>query len=789
MNLESMSRLRILLLGPDCDPERVSIRFVTYSHAAALARLHDVTLVARSPVEDSLRRAKAPLRAIEVVRLPWLERIYAWSLRCLFRYNNASQALTAFGYPFYVAFEWRAWRQLRRRIFVGEFDVVLRLVPMTPVLPSPFAFFLRKGPIPFVIGPINGGLPFVQGFSQASRQKEWISGLRSLYRFLPFARSTYRNATAIIAASSQTYAEFAAYPDKLFFVPEPGIDRSLCFHVPRSLGPGAMLQLIFVGGLIPCKACDLALRAAAPLLRNDLARFTVVGDGPERNRLERLTRSLGIEKAVSFCGWVSHAEVLSRLRSSDVMVFPSVRDFGAGVVFEALATGAVPVVADFGGPGDIVHPEVGFKVPLTNESEFVAQMEKVLTELEANRDLLNRLRQQGMSYARERLTWDAKAHATTRVLNWAAGRGPKPNLPPPKLPHLQRNDLISRRAAEHYGAKVAQRITERPTTVTEPFGDEITAFEECPAPMEDKKAVQLKQYTMKRIKRVLRPFIRRTLSPTTVQVLRFRCWCLSSYLPRLLSSRLIRRTPQVRGFGSALVPSNLAEQLQSVNLLAPTKVCRIMTKYGSDKGRSNNYTPLYSALFKERYDQPLRIFELGLGSNDPDVPSNMGVFGAPGASLRGWRQLFTRALVYGADIDRKILFEENRIKTFYCDQLDRSSIRELWSHEDLRGGMDIIIEDGLHTFEANVAFLEACLDHLRPGGIYITEDIGWDCLDEWYHRLETIYSKKYPTYDFAFVVLANRGYNNLLVVRRTPDEIRDGHVIIAGSARGKNDPV
>jgi glycosyltransferase involved in cell wall biosynthesis len=249
---------------------------------------------------------------------------------------------------------------------------------------------------------------------------------------MPFARSTYRNAAAIIAASSQTYAEFSAYRDKLFFIPEPGIGRSLCSDDTRSPEPSAKLELIFVGGLIPCKACDLALRAAAPLLRSDLARFTVVGDGPERGRLEQLARSLEIEKAVSFCGWVSHAEVLRRLRSSDVMVFPSVRDFGAGVVFEALATGAVPVVADFGGPGDIVHPEVGYKVALTNESDFVAQIEKILTELAHNPDRLERLRRQGMAYARERLTWDAKAQATTRVLDWVVRQGPKPDLPPPK---------------------------------------------------------------------------------------------------------------------------------------------------------------------------------------------------------------------------------------------------------------------------------------------------------------------------------------------------------------------
>ena len=433
-----MARLRVLLLGPDCDPRRVSIPFVTYCHAAALAELHDVTLVARSLVEDALRNARAPFRAIEVVRMPLLDRIYDWCLRRIFKLNFNNHALTAFGYPFSVAFEWYAWRQLRGRILAGQFDVVLRILPMTAVLPSPFAFFLRKRPIPFVIGPIHSALPFAGGFRQAKNQKQWIFSLRSLYRFLPFARSTYRNSAAIIAASSQTCAEFATYSDKVFFIPEPGIDRSQCSDDGRSLAPRSKLELIFVAGLIPCKGCDLALRAAAPLLKDDLARFTILGDGPERDRLEILARSLGIERAVSFCGWVKHAEVLSRLRCADVMVFPSVRDNGAGVVFEALGAGAVPVVADFGGPGDIVRPDVGYKVPLTNEAEFVSQMAKVLADLADDRDLLNRLRQQGISYARECLTWDAKARSTTRILNWAVRQGPKPDLPPPKMPYFAR---------------------------------------------------------------------------------------------------------------------------------------------------------------------------------------------------------------------------------------------------------------------------------------------------------------------------------------------------------------
>jgi glycosyltransferase involved in cell wall biosynthesis len=207
----------------------------------------------------------------------------------------------------------------------------------------------------------------------------------------------------------------------------------LCSRAQTNPERNCKLQLIFVGVLVPRKACDLALRAAASLLRSGAAHFTVVGDGPERRRLEQLVKHLGLREAVSFEGWLKHSEVLIRLQSSDVLVFPSVRDFGGGVIFEALAVGSVPVVVDFGGPGDIVHAEVGYKVPLTNETEVVSQIEQILTDLSGNRDLLNRLQKQGMSYARERLTWEAKAQSVSRILNWVLRRGLKPDLPPPKV--------------------------------------------------------------------------------------------------------------------------------------------------------------------------------------------------------------------------------------------------------------------------------------------------------------------------------------------------------------------
>ncbi|HKO18254.1 MAG TPA: glycosyltransferase family 4 protein, partial [Acidobacteriaceae bacterium] len=145
-----------------------------------------------------------------------------------------------------------------------------------------------------------------------------------------------------------------------------------------------------------------------------------------------------------FCGWLGHEEVLGRLRAADIFVFPSLRDNGAGVVFEALATGAVPVVVDFGGPGDIVHPEVGRKVPLTNEQDVVAELERVLGELVRDPLLLQELRRKGMAYAREHLTWEAKAEDTSRVLRWVLHQGPKPDFIPPKMLDAQQTGSLSR---------------------------------------------------------------------------------------------------------------------------------------------------------------------------------------------------------------------------------------------------------------------------------------------------------------------------------------------------------
>ena len=427
-----MKPLRILLLSEQNNPDWVSVPLVGYHHSAALAHMHEVTLVTHRENAEAVARKKVPFAAIVPCGLGTGDRIFAWGIRRIFKYDYGSQALTAFRLPFYWAFEWKVWKMMRSRIEAGDFDIVLRITPVAPVLPSVMAWCLRRSKVPFVIGPINGGLPWPRGFEQATRQREWISSLRFLYRLLPFSRATYRYAQAIIVGSSQTYSEYKAHAHKLFFIPENGIRDDMIRERPLR-AQQKKLEFLFVGRLVPFKACDLALKGAAPLLREGRAQFTVVGEGPERGRLESLCRELGIAQAVRFTGVLPHAEAIQAIAAADVLVFPSVREFGGGVVFEALACGTVPIVSDYGGPGDIVHEAIGYKVPLSDEAASIARISEILQSLDRNRPQLEQLSKAGQAFARLRLSWEGKAQQTTAVLRWCLHQGHRPAFLPPSV--------------------------------------------------------------------------------------------------------------------------------------------------------------------------------------------------------------------------------------------------------------------------------------------------------------------------------------------------------------------
>ena len=199
-----------------------------------------------------------------------------------------------------------------------------------------------------------------------------------------------------------------------------------------------------------------------------------------------------------------------------------------------------------------------------------------------------------------------------------------------------------------------------------------------------------------------------------------------------------------------------------------TPLCEIMKKYGSDKSTWHNYTKTYHKLFSEFTGKNISVFEMGLGTNNTNLVSNMGANGKPGASLRAWSEYFPYADVFGADIDHNTLFEEDRIKTFWCDQTNTNSIESMWENDVLKGrDMDIIIDDGLHEYHANLIFFEASISRLKPGGIFVIEDLTEETAQKFRESIPILqewYSCTMEILDLPYA--GNYGNDNRLLIAR-----------------------
>jgi len=160
------------------------------------------------------------------------------------------------------------------------------------------------------------------------------------------------------------------------------------------------------------------------------------------------------------------------------------------------------------------------------------------------------------------------------------------------------------------------------------------------------------------------------------------------------------------------------------------KLGELFNKYNSDKAnnpkkpRFHNYHYVYDNILRNLgLDGKLNILEIGLGTNDTEIASNMGENGSPGASLKALKEYLPNANLYGADVDKKILFQEERIQTTYVDQMKKETFDDLKkTFENIK--YDLVIDDGLHNVCANLHTLHFALENLNVNGWVVIEDIG-----------------------------------------------------------------
>ncbi|TBN38651.1 glycosyltransferase [Paracoccus subflavus] len=425
---------RVLVIAEAANPEWVSVPLVGWSLASALRQVADVHIATQSRNREAILRAglvegrdftaiDSEAIARPMHRLAQILRMgkgKGWTM---------TTAINALSYPY---FERLVWQRFGDRIRAGEYDLVHRITPLSPTVASPIAARVAAAGVPFVLGPLNGGVPWPRGFdAERRREREWLSYVRGAYKLNPLRNRSLAAASVILAGSRHTQSEIPRrYRQKTLWLPENAIDPAR-FNLVAPQDLAQPLRACFVGRLVPYKGPDMLLEAVAPLARDGRLVLDMIGDGPMMGDLRAQAQRLGIGEAVTFHGNLAHEAVQAVMVRANLLTFPSIREFGGGVVLEAMALGVVPMVVDYAGPGELVSAETGFAIPIGPRDRIVAGFRAALEGVLADPSVLPGLAQAARDRVARDFTWDAKARQIAGVYDWVlSGKtGPLPALP------------------------------------------------------------------------------------------------------------------------------------------------------------------------------------------------------------------------------------------------------------------------------------------------------------------------------------------------------------------------
>jgi glycosyltransferase involved in cell wall biosynthesis len=401
--------VRLLLIAPTVDGQDVGEAWVAYQWVKHSALRHDVTLL-------TYRKRGRPAVAGQ---LPGV-RVVEWEEPPLV---GRAERLNSLLKPGYLPFYFRARRWVKRALADGEkFDIIHQPVPVAMRYPSPA---IGLG-LPVVVGPVGGGLASPPGFD-AEDTAPWYVKLRRLDRMRlrgdPLLRRTYEQADCVLGIAPYVLTTLDQLNLKRFAVMGETALSELRPRVEHSQAVEAV-RLLFVGRLIRTKGARDAIAALASLKDLNLV-FDIVGDGFDRAACEELTDRLGLRSRVNFHGALPHDGVLDFYEHSDVFVFPSYREPGGNVVFEAMAACLPLIVADRGGPAYVVDDWCGIRVRPESPEQYASALAVAIRRLAEDSALRRTLGEGARRRVEEVGLWEPKvrtAEALYAELIVRAGR-------------------------------------------------------------------------------------------------------------------------------------------------------------------------------------------------------------------------------------------------------------------------------------------------------------------------------------------------------------------------------
>ncbi|WP_341735702.1 glycosyltransferase family 4 protein [Microcoleus sp. CAWBG640] len=413
-------KLKVLLIVEQCNPEWASVPLVGYNFFHKINKLVDATLVTHIRNKSALDKHPEYEKVFYLEESNLNKQYYKIVAKVTANGRVNWPLYNALSYPIYEEFNRQVYQKFKTQILNGDYDIVHAITPMMPRYPFKVVTVCQQ--TPFILGPVNGGIPFPPGFQETAKQEfAQFNFLRAVGRALiPGYVETYKKADKILAGSTYTLnmlKDLFAIPDEridLFY--ENGISDEFLNSTTIKNKDASVINLLFVGRLVPYKCADIVIEAMGrldPVIKNKI-RLTIVGDGPERNNLENRVQELKLGEIVSFAGWVNQQETLDYYKKADIFCFPSIREFGGAVVMEAMACGLPCIVANNGGIGEYVNEETGFKIEPNSREYLTEELTSKIQLLVEDDRLRESMSAKAMEKAKE-FAWDKKAEKIVEI--------------------------------------------------------------------------------------------------------------------------------------------------------------------------------------------------------------------------------------------------------------------------------------------------------------------------------------------------------------------------------------
>jgi glycosyltransferase involved in cell wall biosynthesis len=390
--------MRILLSAYACEPGKGSEQGVGWHWATELARLgHEVAVITRANNRPLLERtlADAPIAGL---------RFYYYDLPAWAKWWKRGGRGVQLYHWLWQSGAYRLARQLTRK---AQFDLVHHLTFGVFRQPS----FMGRLGLPFVVGPLGGGEVTPASLRSSFPAKEMFWEMlratsNKMAYWNPSLRAMFRQATLIFYKTPETLAALpAACRQRSRVQLEIGVEARRIRQ--EAVGQAAGAEFLYVGRLLYWKGVHLALKALCELRKNlPGATLTVIGTGPDEAGLKGLSAALGLRDSVQWLGWMPQEELWAHYGRYTAFVFPSLHDSGGSVVLEALSQ-ALPVIClNTGGPGAILSPSCGIKVPVENRNEVqvVGDLKAAMEKLARDSALRAQMAHRALEFARA-TTW------------------------------------------------------------------------------------------------------------------------------------------------------------------------------------------------------------------------------------------------------------------------------------------------------------------------------------------------------------------------------------------------